>query len=194
MMEEALADFMKLQREEVKKEIDNVSRIGNAFMKRTNLPREIHLRTFRQGFKEELLQRCKNKTLKVQDQEIKVLKEVPWRVRGKKKEYQKLTTCLRNNQIQYKWLIPEGVSFKFQGTIFKLNSTMKAEDFLRRNKNLQQEQEEEEEKEESDSEDTEGKNKWEKLAKLKREKAKRERKKAQTKTEVSDRELRPPRK
>lgn len=78
----------------------------------------------------ELLQKCKNEALKIQEQEIKVLKETAWRVRTKRKEHQKLTTCLRNNQIQYKWLSPEGVSFEFQGIRFKLNSIiMNAEDF-----------------------------------------------------------------
>lgn len=80
----------------------------------------------------------------IQEQEIRILKETPWRVRAKRKEYQKLTQCLQNNQIQHKWFLPEGVLFEIQGARQKINSTMKAEDFHRRNKYLWQEEKEEE--------------------------------------------------
>lgn len=87
----------------------------------------------RQEFKEEILQ----------EQDTRVLKETPWRVRIRKRVYQKLTACLRKKQIWYKWLIPEGLSLEFQGIFFKLNSTTKAEDFLKRNRHLWQGEEEE---------------------------------------------------
>lgn len=96
-------------------------------------------------------------------QEIKVLKDTPWRVRVKRKEYQKLVKCLRQNQIQYWWLILEGIFFKIQGKRHKINSVMKVEEFLRRNKHLWQEEgeevdkEEEEELEDSEEEEEMGK-------------------------------------
>lgn len=56
-MEEALAEFMGIQQEEIKKEIDQVYRRGNAFIKRNNLSREVHLKCVRQKFQGEIIRK-----------------------------------------------------------------------------------------------------------------------------------------
>lgn len=59
------------------------------------------------------------------------LKEIPWRVRKKRKECMKLTNILRNNGIAYSWLLPEGIFFTYKEKWYKINSTFKAEEFLK---------------------------------------------------------------
>lgn len=144
MTEVSLAEYMEKHHEEIRNEIDCVSRVGNVYTKRNYPPREVHVKVVRQGFKEEIVQKSKKEAKQIQGQEINVLKEVPWRVKTNRKKYQKFIKFLQKNKIVYRWLIPEGVLFEYQGTMLKLNSTMKAEDFLKRNKNLWQDKEGEE--------------------------------------------------
>lgn len=65
MIEDMLAEFTEKHHEKIRKEIDSISRVGNAYTKK--LPREVHMKVVRQGFKEELLQNCQKKeTLQMQ--------------------------------------------------------------------------------------------------------------------------------
>lgn len=50
----------------------------------------------------------------------------------RRREYRTLTECLRENNIDYRWLIPEGVLFTYRGSRQKINSSMKAKEFLER--------------------------------------------------------------
>lgn len=89
MLEEALAEYMGIQEEQVKNEIDQVYRIGNSYIKKNNLPREAPMKCI--SFKDEILQKNKIEQLRIQNQDVKTLKEILWKIRAKRKEYQKLT-------------------------------------------------------------------------------------------------------
>lgn len=63
---------------------------------------------------------------------MKNLKEIPWPNRQKRKEYIPLTTVLRENYISYTRLVPEGILFTYKIQRNKINSTLKAEDLLKK--------------------------------------------------------------
>lgn len=128
----AIAEFMEMEAEEVSNELDQVYRVGNIFTKRHNPPREVHIKCVRKGFRDEVFLQARKKTMEINKKEIKIVKEVPWRIHLRRNEYKTLTKCLQNNKIEYRWIVPEGIIFLFQGNRYKINSVFKAQEFLRR--------------------------------------------------------------
>lgn len=126
----ALAEFMDMEAEEVSNDL--VYRVGNLYTKLNNLPREVHVKCVRKGSRDEVFLQTRKKTMKISQKEIKIVKEVPWRIRIKRKNYRAVAKCLQNNKIEYRWIIPEGIIFQYQGNRYKLNSKFKAEEFLRK--------------------------------------------------------------
>lgn len=85
-----LVEYLQIQEEDIKKEIDQVYRVRNSYIKRQILPNEDHLKCVRQSFKEEIFQKAKKEPLRCQGQEIKIIKVILWKVRVKRKEYTRL--------------------------------------------------------------------------------------------------------
>lgn len=133
LITEAVADFMEMDPSEVSNELDRVYRMGNALTKRNSLPREVHIRCVRKAFRDEILLQARNKNMMIRQKEVRVLKDTPWRIRVKRRSYRALVECLRQNNIEYRWLIPEGIIFNYRGDRQKINSVFKAKEFLERN-------------------------------------------------------------
>lgn len=129
MVTEALAEFMEMEPLEVSNELDQVFRTGNSYTKRNKLPQEIHIKCVRKSFRDEVLLQTRSKSFQINQKEVKIIKDLPWRIRAKRKEYQSISKCLQRNKIDYRWLIPEGLLFSFQGTRYKINSIFKAQAF-----------------------------------------------------------------
>lgn len=55
LINEALAKFMDMDTTDVSNELDRVYRVGNSYTKHKNLPREVHIRCIRKGFRDEIL-------------------------------------------------------------------------------------------------------------------------------------------
>lgn len=64
---------------------------------------------------------------------MKLLKDLPWRIQVRRKEYRLFTNCLQKTKIDYRWLTPGGIIFTYKGTRQKINSSLKAREFLEKN-------------------------------------------------------------
>ncbi|KAJ7332837.1 hypothetical protein JRQ81_015017 [Phrynocephalus forsythii] len=112
-------------------------------------PRELQIRFLKSGFRNKALKAIQGKTFIKYGKNIKALNHVPWKIRQLRKQYEKLTKTLRRKDISYRWLFPEGVTFEFAGQRHYVNSTMKAEQILKRLcEDEDQEEDEEHEKDE----------------------------------------------
>lgn len=85
--------------------------------------------------RDQLLFKAKSQ-MKIKDQEVMVLKDIPWRMINRRKNYVKLVNILKENGIMFKWLMPEGLLVYFKGTRFNINSIFKMENFIKNNQDL----------------------------------------------------------
>lgn len=58
-----------------------------------------------------------------------VLKQIPRRVRDSEKQYQFLNTKLIEREVNFRWLIPEGILVNWDGKRYGLDSIEKATEF-----------------------------------------------------------------
>lgn len=117
---------------EVETVIDTAYRVNSSFAKRFNKPKEIHVTFIKKRAKEEVFKVTRENPLKCQDEEVKILRDLPWEVRSKRREYRFLTEILHSNEIQYRWLTPEGLLFTFKGNRQNINTIYKAKAFVRK--------------------------------------------------------------
>lgn len=113
----------------------------------------------RRGFRDEILTQARRKEMKINQREIKIVKDIPWRIREKRQNYKLITRCLQENKIEYRWIIPEGIFFLYQGQRFKINSIFKAKEFLKKHATelgyISSGEESEEEQEQEDRQEAE---------------------------------------
>lgn len=95
---EALAECMEMEPEETSNELDQVYRMGNLYIKRNKLPREIHIKCMRKSFRDEILLQARRKTLQINKKDIKIVKDIPWRIHIRRKEYSSITKYLQKNK------------------------------------------------------------------------------------------------
>lgn len=111
---EGLGPLLEMEPEAIKADLDLVYRINSRITRQRQLPREVHVRFTKRQTRDKILKMARKEKITIKGAEINVLKEIPWSTRKRRKEYQELTSCLRENEIYYTWLIPEGVSFMFE--------------------------------------------------------------------------------
>ncbi|XP_015280709.1 PREDICTED: apolipoprotein A-IV-like [Gekko japonicus] len=152
---QALTEFLELETSsEVDKDIEAIYRVNSAYARRNKVPREVQIKFYRRDLKDNILKTASEKTLKVGESQIRILREIPWKVREKRFEYQTLVELLKQQNIQFRWLIPEGLFFIYKGKRYKINSLFKLEEFLEKNgKDLGFQEEEEEEENTTESEE-----------------------------------------
>lgn len=130
---EILAPIVEMDVEGFQNEIDLAYKVNSSFAKRHNIPRKIHVRFTRRYMRDKILRRAREQNLIYKGKEVQIAKETPWIMRKKRMEYEELTATLRDNDISYRWLIPERLMFTFEDRHYKINSTMKAEEFIKKN-------------------------------------------------------------
>lgn len=69
---------------------------------------EIHVKFCRKQTRDQLLFKAKSQ-MKIKDQEVMILKDIPWRMRNRRKNYATLVTILKENGIMFKCLTLEGI-------------------------------------------------------------------------------------
>lgn len=93
------------------------------------------MKFLKKQMRNQLLFKAKSQ-MKIKEQEVMLLKDIPWRMRKNRKNYLELVNLLKDNGIMFKWLMPEGLSFYYKGTRYNINSNFKMEHFIKSNKDL----------------------------------------------------------
>lgn len=130
---EILAPLAEQETEEFQKELDLAYRVSSSFARRNNTPREVHVKLTRRHIRDIILRKARDGNIRFKDKEIQIAKEVPWSMRKKRRDYEEIATILREKEIIYRWLTPEGLAFRFEGHQYNINSVLKAEEFLKKN-------------------------------------------------------------
>lgn len=80
----SLAQSLEIEIEQLKKEIDKIVRIGTPITRKNKLLREIHVKFCRKQMRYQLLFKAKSQ-MNIKDQEVMILKDIPWRMRNRRK-------------------------------------------------------------------------------------------------------------
>lgn len=87
---ESLAPLANYTTEEMRTELDYVYRMNTAFTKRTNMPPELIVWFLRRCMRDRVLKAIQGKQLGFHGKPITILKDIPWKVRQLRKQYELL--------------------------------------------------------------------------------------------------------
>uniref|UniRef100_A0ABM5G0I9 LINE-1 type transposase domain-containing protein 1 n=1 Tax=Pogona vitticeps TaxID=103695 RepID=A0ABM5G0I9_9SAUR len=130
VMSEALAPAIEMDVAEFRQGLEAAFRVSTAYVRKNNLPKEVHLRFTKKAIRDKVLRASQEKQLIIEDKKINVLKQIPWQVRQRRKEYASLAQLLQQNGISYRWLTPEGLFFRIDTQRYNITSPMKAQNFI----------------------------------------------------------------
>ena len=109
LIAEELSEQTGIEQQEFTQAVERIFRVSNAYTRRNNLPKEVHIKFLRRTVKEKLLKVNKKKDLTIKGVKINIVKQVPWTVRKKRQEYTFLTKILLDRKIPFQWRLPEGL-------------------------------------------------------------------------------------
>ncbi|XP_026579894.1 uncharacterized protein LOC113452651 [Pseudonaja textilis] len=124
-----LAGALEISKEKMMDGMDEIYRVYTSYTMRNKLPREVHVRFTKKTMRTEILQKARGDPLKYKGKEIKALKQIPRKVRDLRREYQFLTKILIKKEVNYRWLILEGLTFVWQEQGHRIDSVERAELF-----------------------------------------------------------------
>ncbi|XP_039204935.1 uncharacterized protein LOC120310518 [Crotalus tigris] len=130
LMTELLVDLLGMERDQIKREVDQVYRVNSNYARRNRVPREVHVRFSKRAVWDEILRLVRDQPLKYKDKDLVVLKQIPRRIRKARREYQFLMKKLISKGVNFRWLIPEGLLIFWDTKRYRLNTPQQAEDFF----------------------------------------------------------------
>lgn len=146
-----LAPLANLTKEEMLREFHLVHRAHTGFTRSHNQVPELIIKCVRRAMRDYIFKDPDINKCEYNGNKLVILKEVPWRIRQRRKAYKDLTKRLHKCAISFRWLIPEGVQFVFNNKTIKLDSMQKAQDFLKVHSEELEQMEEDAEKEEGET-------------------------------------------
>uniref|UniRef100_A0A2D4GSG4 L1 transposable element RRM domain-containing protein n=1 Tax=Micrurus corallinus TaxID=54390 RepID=A0A2D4GSG4_MICCO len=141
IMEELLAKLLGIDKQKMEMEIDEIFRIHTTYARRHKLPREVHVRFVKKSIRDKILNKARDEPLQYKGKQLVVLKHIPRRVRDLRKQYHFLTSVLIKYNVNFRWLIPEGILVTWQEKKYRLDSLDKAMEFYDCHFNTEGEQE-----------------------------------------------------
>ncbi|XP_042295175.1 uncharacterized protein LOC121915227 [Sceloporus undulatus] len=124
-----LAKFLHKEEQSCLLEIDRMFRLNSKIAKQKKIPRDIVIYFLRKEMKDRILKLHNEKPLEVDEKTLQIFKDVPAKVLKRRKEYKFLTTELRQNDINYRWLLPEGITFWYKKKKIQLRTIQQARFF-----------------------------------------------------------------
>ncbi|XP_042303374.1 uncharacterized protein LOC121920277 [Sceloporus undulatus] len=107
----ALAKFVDITPEELEMEIDKTFRINSPFNKERNTPRDIVICFARTKVRDRFIQQSYESKLWIEDNEIKIFKDIPPQIMLNRQKYKPLIQLLKHLNIDYRWERIEGLTF-----------------------------------------------------------------------------------
>ncbi|XP_048354840.1 uncharacterized protein LOC125433936 [Sphaerodactylus townsendi] len=134
-----LQEVWDLEEEDAIREIDQLYRVNSRVAHDRKLPRDIIMHCVRKSLKDEILRYHSRQPLKLDGKTLIIMKEIPQSIQRRRKDYKCLTDTLRRNNITYRWIIPEGVSFVWSGKRLNINTVQRAQEISQKLKKTIQE-------------------------------------------------------
>lgn len=132
---EEIAIFMNKDPEFFENEIDKLFRVNSIIAKQKGLPRDVIVFFVRKTVRDNFLNLHNESPFRFDNQELRVLKDIPGRILRKRREYMNLTSFLRAEGVTYRWELPEGLTFWWKKKRIRILTPDQAKKFLRQTKN-----------------------------------------------------------
>lgn len=151
-------------------EIELTYRTSSMYTKKNGLPGDIFMRFSTKRKRDLILQKTADHALKAKDQAIRLLKDILFAEKQKRKLYKLLSSLLIKKNISFRCLTLERLSFNIKGNYFKITSPENLKAFMDKQEKefeelqiprMEGHQEEKEFNQSSKEEETEGKNQLE---------------------------------
>uniref|UniRef100_A0A803T4L6 L1 transposable element RRM domain-containing protein n=1 Tax=Anolis carolinensis TaxID=28377 RepID=A0A803T4L6_ANOCA len=126
------AKILNIEEQKMDWEIDKISRVGSIKNRKSTLPRDIVITCVKKSTKEAILHYSARNEITINGQRVTIYRDIPIRILQKRREYNFLTSFLREQAIQYRWARLQGLSFRYQTKWFVINSVDEAKEFMRK--------------------------------------------------------------
>ncbi|XP_048340576.1 uncharacterized protein LOC125426363 [Sphaerodactylus townsendi] len=127
-----LQEVWDLEEEDAIREIDQLYRVNSRVAHDRKLPRDIIMYCVRKSLKDEILRYHSRQPLKIDGKTLIIMKEIPQSIQRLRKDYKCLTDTLRKNNIVYRWIIPEGISFVWNGKRLNIVTVQRAQEITQK--------------------------------------------------------------
>ncbi|XP_048348336.1 uncharacterized protein LOC125430473 [Sphaerodactylus townsendi] len=134
-----LQEVWDLEEDDAIREIDQLYRVNSRAAHDRKLPRDIIMHCVRKSLKDQILRYHSRQPLKIEGKTLIIMKEIPQSIQRRRKDYKCLTDTLRRNNIVYRWIIPEGVSFVWSGKRLNIATVQRAQEISHKLKKAIQE-------------------------------------------------------
>lgn len=129
-----LSEFLEMPQSEVEQECDEIYRVNSEFAHIRKLPRDIIVKVLNHTMRDAILNKQYHEPMEISGKRIKIWKELPKDVIQQRKEFKQLLDRLRLEQIQYRWEIPRGISFSYDGKRINIKMKQQMQEFLMTNR------------------------------------------------------------
>lgn len=126
----AMAGMLKLEDTEISGAVDLVYRVNSRWAKQRRQPRDVMVKFTSRRLRGEVLKAHYNTPLMMGGKQVIILKEIPFQILKKRAEYKVLTDFLKQKDIRFRWLLPEGLTFSFNERKITINNKEKMDEFL----------------------------------------------------------------
>lgn len=110
-MIDILADFVQRPPEEIDNICEGSYRVNSEYAKVKNIPRGVVVQLTSKKIRDEIFEKQLKAPLQIQDKKIRIMKKLPKEIIQRRKNYRKLIEELNSEQVRYRSLVPEGLSF-----------------------------------------------------------------------------------
>ncbi|KAM3832264.1 uncharacterized protein M6D78_010434 [Vipera latastei] len=114
---------------EIKQGMDKVFRVNSWIAKQRKLPRDVVVYFVKREIRDEVIQAAYDTKVVIAGQEVLVLKEIPPKILKRRKDFIFLVQEFKQRDIRFRWEIPVGLSFMYEGKRYCLATVKQARDF-----------------------------------------------------------------
>lgn len=127
-----LAKYVGISEESMEQEIDKLFRVNSVQAREKKIPRDIVICLVRTKMRDLIIQKNYEVKFIIEDQEIKIFKDLPPQILAARLKYKTLTQLLKQVNINYRWERIEGLSFYYNQKRHKIDNEEKARDMERK--------------------------------------------------------------
>uniref|UniRef100_A0ACB8FIM3 Uncharacterized protein n=1 Tax=Sphaerodactylus townsendi TaxID=933632 RepID=A0ACB8FIM3_9SAUR len=124
-----LAKYLDTEEDVLEEDIEKIFRI-NTKQGENRRERDILIFFSRLKTKEEILKKNTKSKLKINLKDVLILKEIPYKILRKRREYDFVTNILRRENIRYKWEDIEGFSVTYKEKKMKITTIQQGKDLV----------------------------------------------------------------
>lgn len=106
--------------------VEKAFRLNSQIARQRKLPRDIVISFLNKRIRDSLIRKHSESPFKLKQADLQIFKDVPSKILRRRKDYHFLTLFLRQADVPYRWLIPEGLTFWYKKKKYEIKTTDEA--------------------------------------------------------------------